>query len=214
MNFRDEINNTIQNASNYEAEAAKRKQEAIQQEVDGVCDWVRNRIKAKASWHTNPNIPFKVTMYFACHISEAFTRNEVAQLRRAYNSPEVCELTLSKDILIREQLIRNQLKSDGITVGKWQLYTAYVDHSDDVVPMPRYSCSYARAFGVYKENEIRDKTLIKIDPYKSITETITCMRLPSTIYTYTFSQGGISFKRTPSARRIPDLYLIMPISFS
>ena len=214
MNFRDEINNTIQNASNYEAEAAKRKQEAVQQEVDGVCDWVRNRIKAKASCHTNPNIPFKVTMYFACHISEAFTRTEVTQARRSYNSPKVCELTLSKDILTREQLIRDQLKSDGITVGKWKLYTAYVDHSDDVVPIPRYFCSYARAFGVYEENEIRDTTLIKINPYNPITETCTCMRLPSAIYTYTFSQGGNSFKRTPSARTITDLYLIMPISFS
>ena len=148
----------------------------------------------------------KVNMYFACHHTEAFIRQQVAMQNR--NSPRESQLTLSKDILLQEKLIRDQLKSDGIIVGKWRLCEAQVAYGDDVRPMPNYG-SYARAFGVYEESEIRNATPIKIDPYKPITETVTSMRLPSTRYTYTFSQGGISKKVTPS-----QLYLIMPISFS
>ena len=209
MNFRDEINNTIQNASNYEAEAAKRKQEAVQQEVDGVCDWVRSRIKAIASCHTNPNIPFKANMYFVCFLGDAYIEKGRERFGYSQHATQICQLTFSEDILIREKLIRDQLKADGIIVGKWQLYEAQIAYGDDVTPIPRYLCSYAKAFGVYEENEIRNATRINIDPYKQITVTIKYGLLANT-WNYTYSQGVTSFKKDPRL----DMCLIMPISFS
>ncbi len=209
MNFRDRINNTIQN-SNYEAEEAQRKQEAVQQEVNGVCDWVRKRIEYKAACHPNPNIPFEVNMYFVCSLDAAFVMHgEVIPRGRDRYATRVSQITLSEDILIREKLIRDQLKSDGITVGKWELYNAAVSDDDRVSPRPKYLCSYANAFGVYDVNEIRIATRVNIDPYKPITTTSRYGLFANTWF-YTYSQGGNSIRPQPGL----ELYLLMPISFS
>ena len=212
MDFRDEINNILQQASDYEAESARRKQEELQKKVDGVCDWVRKRIKGKAYGHRDPNTPFEAKLYFACHPSEAFVRKEIMRPGRSNGSSRVEQLTLSEDILKQEKLIREQLKSGGIIVGKWKLYEAYVAYGDNVTPIPNYLCSYARAFGVYEEDEIRNAAPINIDPYKPITATSGRIWGTST-YTFTYSQDGKSY-RSNSNNHGPEWYLIMPISFS
>ena len=208
MNFRDRINNTIQN-SNYEAEEAQRKQEALQQEVNGVCDWVRKRIEWKAACHPNPNIPFKANLYFVCSLGDAYITREVERIGTSAKATRVNQLTLSQDFLTQEKLIREQLKADGITVGKWELYNAAVSDDDSVSPRPKYLCSYANAFGVYDVNEVRIATRVNIDPYKPITTTSRYGLFANT-WIYTYSQGGNSIRPQQGL----DLYLLMPISFS
>ena len=208
MNFRDRINNTIQN-SNYEAEEAQRKQEALQQEVNGVCDWVRKRIEWKAACHPNPNIPFKANLYFVCSLGDAYITREVKRIGTSAKATRVNQSTLSQDFLTQEKLIREQLKADGITVGKGELYSASLLYGDNVTPIPNYLCSYARAFGVYEVDEVPNATRINIDPYKPITHT-SKYGLISNEWNFTYSQGGSSFKPTKTL----SLYLIMPISFS
>ncbi len=209
MNFRDKINNALQNAADEDADRLKRKQEALQKEVDGVCDWVRCRIEAKASRHTNPNIPFKANLYFVCSLGDAYITQEVERIGTSAKATCVNQLTLSQDFLTQEKLIREQLKSDGITVGKGEFYSASVRYGDDVTPIPNYLCSYARAFGVYETDEVLNATRINIDPYKPITLT-SRYGLFSNDWSYIYSQGCNSFKST----NFLSPYLIMPISFS
>lgn len=209
MNFRDKINNALQNAADEDADRLKRKQEALQKEVDGVCDWVRRRIEAKASRHTNPNIPFKANLYFVCSLGDAYITQEVERIGTSAKATCVKQLTLSQDFLTQEKLIREQLKSDSITVGKGDFYSASVPYGDDVTPIPNYLCSYARAFGVYEADEVRNATRINIDPYKPITLT-SRYGLFSNDWSYIYSQGCNSFKPT----KFLSPYLIMPISYS
>ena len=209
MNFRDKINNVLQNAADEDADRLKRKQEALQKEVDGVCDWVRRRIEAKASRHTNPNIPFKANLYFVCSLGDAYITQEVERIGTSAKATRVNQLTLSQDFLTQEKLIREQLKSDGITVGKGEFYSASVPYGDDVTPIPKYRCSYARAFGVYEADEVRNATRINIDPYKPITLT-SRYGLFANAWITTYSQGGNSFTQDNNL----SLCLIIPISFS
>lgn len=209
MNFRDKINNALQNAADEDADRLKRKQEALQKEVDGVCDWVRRRIEAKASRHTNRNIPFKVNLYFVCDFPYTYIEQGEERLGRGEHATHVRQLTLSQDFLIREKLIREQLKSDGIIVGKGEFYAACLDYGDNVTPRPLYSGSYARAFCVYEASEIRNATRINIDPYKPITIT-SRYGLFANEWIITYSQGVNSFKQNNNL----SLCLIMPISFS
>jgi hypothetical protein len=209
MNFRDKINNALQNATDEGAERAKRKQEMLQKEVDGVCDWVRCRIEGKASRHTNPNIPFKANLYFVCSLGDAYITREVERIGTSAKATRVNQLTLSQDFLTQEKLIREQLKADGITVGKGAFYSASVPYGDNVTPIPRYSCSYARAFGVYEVDEVLNATRVNIDPYKPITTTSRYGLFANT-WIYTYSQGGNSIRPQQGL----DLYLLMPISFS
>lgn len=209
MNFRDKINNALQNAVDEDADRLKRKQEAFQKEVDGVCDWVRRRIEAKALRHTNPNIPFKANLYFVCSLGDAYITQEVERFGTSAKATRVNQLTLSQDFLTQEKLIREQLKSDGITVGKGEFYSASVPYGDDVTPIPKYRCSYARAFGVYETDEVLNATRINIDPYKPITLT-SRYGLFANAWITTYSQGGNSFTQDNNL----SLCLIIPISFS
>lgn len=209
MSFRDKINNTIQNASNEVIERNKRQQEEIQKEVDGVCDWVKCRILGMASCHTNPNIPFKANLYFVCSLGDAYITQKEERIGTSAKATRVKQLTLSQDFLTQEKLIREQLKSDGIIVGKGEFYAACLDYGDNVTPRPLYSGSYARAFCVYEASEIRNATRINIDPYKPITIT-SRYGLFANAWITTYSQGGNSFTQDNNLR----LCLIIPISFS
>lgn len=209
MNFRDKINNALQNAVDEDADRLKRKQEALQKEVDGVCDWVRRRIEGKALRHTNPNIPFKANLYFVCSLGDAYITQKEERIGTSAKATRVKQLTLSQDFLTQEKLIREQLKSDGITVGKGEFYSASVRYGDDVTPIPNYLCSYARAFGVYETDEVLNATRINIDPYKPITLT-SRYGLFANAWITTYSQGGNSFTQDNNL----SLCLIIPISFS
>ena len=209
MNFRDKINNALQNAADEDADRLKRQQEALQKEVDGVCDWVRRRIEGKALHHTNPNIPFKANLYFVCSLGDAYITQKEERIGTSAKATRVKQLTLSQDFLTQEKLIREQLKSDGITVGKGEFYSASVRYGDDVTPIPNYLCSYARAFGVYETDEVLNATRINIDPYKPITLT-SRYGLFANAWITTYSQGGNSFTQDNNL----SLCLIIPISFS
>lgn len=209
MNFRDKINNALQNASNEVIERNKRQQEEIQKEVDGVCDWVKCRILGMASRHLNSKIAFKANLYFVCDFPYTYIEQEVERIGTSAKATRVRQLTLSQDFLIREKLIREQLKSDGIIVGKGEFYAAFLDYGDNVTPRPLYSGSYARAFCVYEASEIRNATRINIDPYKPITIT-SRYGLFANAWITTYSQGGNSFTQDNNL----SLCLIIPISFS
>lgn len=209
MSFRDKINNTIQNASNEVIERNKRQQEEIQKEVDGVCDWVKFRILGMASRHLNSKIAFKANLYFVCDFPYTYIDYGEERVGRGGHPTHVKQIILSQDFLIREKLIREQLKSDGIIVGKGEFYAACLDYGDNVTPRPLYSGSYARAFCVYEASEIRNATRINIDPYKPITIT-SRYGLFANAWITTYSQGGNSFTQDNNLRPC----FIIPISFS
>lgn len=202
MDFRDQIMQTLQVATDT---AEKEAEEKRILRLNAFCNTVKQHIADKASRHTDRNVPFKMKMRLVC--TDPFDIEEGQKRGSLYQTyTKTSKATLSKDVLAFEKDIRDELKKDGIIVGKWQLYK-FPEPVDEELCLPSADPDFPENFRLYIDDGKKLEQYY-IDPYSpfSIKE-VEDRGFGSPRYTYTYIQDNMKIQE-PS-----HVTLILPITF-
>lgn len=202
MDFRDQIKQTLQVATDT---AEKEAEEKRILRLNAFCNTVKYHIADKASHHTDRNVPFKIRMRLIC--TEPFDIDEGPRRGSLYQTfTKTSQAKLSKEVVAFENDVRAELKKDGIIVGKWQMYKMPKE-LDEELALPSSDPDFPDIFKLYLDDNTKLDQYY-LDPYS-----------PFTIKEVEDRSGGsvrLSYTYTQDTMKIMDplgATLILPISF-